>query len=255
MADKTITIEAPINNFKHFISSMKELSLIDPTIIITLNNDSIMSYSFVGKDMNDIHAFKTVITDINNVFDKKNKKINDKIIIIIKDGKKFVRNMTNFLDFNEDLKFKISYDDEDFNANYIHISNSKLRLKEICGDPILMSKEITRDDIKFLTNKDNSLFNFDISETDFKKIKRMSTIETTNDILYITITNKELFIGENKWDLKICDIDKPNINVSFPKKYFNTLTFKDDSKIYLFENYILISDDNSDLMIVLEISV
>jgi len=214
-----------------------------------------MSYSFIGKDINDIHAFKTVITDIDDIFDKKRKEISDKITFIIKDGKKFVRNITNFIDFDEDLKFKISYDDQDFNANYIHISNSKLRLKEICGDPIIMSKEITKNDIDFLTNKDNSLFNFTISEMDFKKIKRMSTIETINDILYITVTNNELFIGENKWELKICDIDKPNLNVSFPKKYFNTLTFKENSKIYLFENYILISDDNSDLMIVLEMSV
>ena len=81
------------------------------------------------------------------------------------------------------------------------------------------------------------------------------TIETTNDILYINVIDGELFMAENKWELKICDMDKPNLSVSFPKKYFNTLSFKENSKIYLFENYILVSDNNSDLMIVLEMTV
>jgi len=254
MADKTLTMNMSINNFKKFISYSKELSLIDPTIILSISDDIIVTYSFVGKDINDIHAFKTVITDTEDLFDKR-KTIENKIVFIIKDSKKFVRNISNFIDFDEELKFKISYDDQDFNANYIQISNSKLKLKEICGDPILMSKEITKEDIDFLTNKNNALLNFSLSEMEFRKIKRMSTIETTNDILYITINNGELSMGENKWDLKICDLDKPNIHVSFPKKYFNTLSFKENTKIYLFENYILVSDDNSDLMIVLEMTI
>jgi len=254
MADKTLTMNMTIANFTKFISYSKELSLIDPTIILSLSEEILVMYSFVGKDINDIHAFKTVISNTNDIFDK-TKTIDDKIVFIIKDSKKFVRNLSNFIDFDEELKFKVVYDDSDNNANYIQINNSKLKLKEICGDPILMSKEITKDDIDFLTNKNNALLNFELSEIDFRKIKRMSTIENTNDILYITINNGELSMGENKWELKICDMDKPNLNVSFPKKYFNTLSFKENTKLHLFENYILISDDNSDLMIVLEMSV
>ena len=254
MADKTLTINMSIDNFRYFISFTKELSLIDPTIILSISDDIVVSYSFVGKNINDIHAFKTVISKTNEIFNK-TKVIEDKIVFIIKDSKKFVRNLSNFIDFNEDIKFKISYDEQDNNANYINISNSKLRLKEICGDPIMMSKEITKEDIDFLTNKNSSLFNFQLTEMEFKKIKRMSTIENTNDILYININDGELFMGENKWEMKICDMDKPNLSVSFPKKYFNTLSFKENSKIYLFENYILVSDDNSDLMIVLEMTV
>jgi len=254
MADKTLTMNMSIDNFRYFISFTKELSLIDPTIILSISDDIVVSYSFVGKNINDIHAFKTVISKTNEIFNK-TKVIEDKIVFIIKDSKKFVRNLSNFIDFNEDIKFKISYDEQDNNANYINISNSKLRLKEICGDPIMMSKEITKEDIDFLTNKNSSLFNFQLTEMEFKKIKRMSTIENTNDILYININDGELFMGENKWEMKICDMDKPNLSVSFPKKYFNTLSFKENSKIYLFENYILVSDDNSDLMIVLEMTV
>ena len=254
MADKTLTMNMSIDNFRYFISFTKELSLIDPTIILSISDDIVVSYSFVGKDINDIHAFKTVISKTNEIFDKK-KTIEDKIVFIVKDSKKFVRNITNFMDFGEDLKFKISYDEQDNNANYIQISNSKLKLKEICGDPIMMSKEITKEDIDFLTNKKTSLLNFELTEMEFKKIKRMSAIENTNDILYININDGELSMGENKWEMKLCDMDKPNLSVSFPKKYFNTLSFKENSKIYLFENYILVSDDNSDLMIVLEMTV
>ena len=55
MADKVITMNISINNFRYFISYMKELSLIDPTIVLSISNNIIMSYSFVGKDINDIH--------------------------------------------------------------------------------------------------------------------------------------------------------------------------------------------------------
>jgi len=253
MADKILNMSIPIENLHQFISYIKELSLIDPTIIISISENDFILYSFVGNNINDIHAFKTVISNINDIFNKDND-IENKIIFIIKNGKTFVRNLSNFMDYNEEIKIKISYDINDLNANYLQMNNSKLKIREISGDPILMSKEITKKDIDFLINKNNSLFDFTISELDFRKIKRMSATSTT-DILSIIINNNSLSIGDNKWELKICDIDKPNINVSFPKKYFNKLTFKDNSKLYLFENYILISDDNSDLMIVLETSV
>jgi len=254
MSDKIITMNITIDNFKIFLSYIKELSLIDPTIVLVLTESDMMIYSFVGENLNNIHAFKTVITQTNEIFNKK-REIDNKIKFIIKDGRKFVKNIQTFIDFDEDIKFKISYDTIDYNGNYLHIMNEKLKIKEISGDPILMSKEITKEDINVLTDKSTSLFNFSITTSDFKKIKRLSTIETTNDILQITVRNNELFIGENKWELKISDIDKPNLNVSFPKKYFNKLSLNSDSLLYMFENYILISDSNSELMIVLEMSI
>jgi len=254
MSDKVTTMNITIDSFKKFLSYIKELSLIDPTIVLSISDDDMMIYSFVGKNLNDIHAFKTVITPTSEIFNKK-KTIDNRIKFIIKDGRKFVKNIQTFVEFNDDVKFKISYDTIDYNGNYLHISNSKLKLKEISGDPILMSKEITKEDIEMLTDKSTSLFNFSIMSDDFKKIKRLSTIENTNDILQITIRDNELFIGENKWELKICDIDKPDLSVSFPKKYFNKLTLDDNSLLYMFENYILISDSNSELMIVLEMSI
>lgn len=254
MSDRILTLNIKIDDFNMFLSYIKELSLIDPTIILSIDDENIMIYSFVGKDINDIHAFKTVITRTNELFNKP-KNLDKKVIFIIKDGKKLSRNLQNFLDYGEDIKIKLSYNDDDQYCNYLNIFNTKLKIKEISGDPILMSKDITMDDIDFLTNKDNSLLNFTITELDFKKIKNLSNIDITNDILYININEKELSIGENKWDLKICDIDKPNLSVSFPKRYFKNLKFKDNTKVYLFETYILVSDENSDLMIVLETSV
>jgi hypothetical protein len=254
MSDKTLTLNMSLNNFHLFISYIKELSLVDSSLIMVMDNEDFMLYSFVGSNLNDIHAFKSVITKTNEIFDNSNK-ISSKIIFILKDGKRFARNIQNFIDFDEDIKMKISYNDSDNNANYLSLTNSRLKIKEISGDPYTMSKEITKDDINFLTNKDNSLFDFEILESDFRKIKSMSNIDITNDILYLNIDKNELFLGENKWNLKICDIDKPNLTVSFPKKYFKNLKFKENTKMYLFENYVLISDDNSDLMIVLETSI
>jgi len=252
--DKNLTFSIDIGQFSNFISYMKELYSIDNSIVFKLNNNDVILYSFVGKDLSDIHAFRSIVMKPEELFSKTKEFEND-IIIIIKDGKKFTRNINNFVDYGEEIKFKISYNNDDNYSNYIHLSNSKLRIKEICGDPLMVSKQIGKDDIDTLTNKKNSLFDFDITKHDFDKIKRLSLIELNNDVLYINVNNKELSIGETKWDLKISDIDKPNLNISFPKKYFNTLQFKENTKIYVFETYIMISDENSDLMIVLETSV
>jgi hypothetical protein len=254
MTDKIISLTSNIEQFKKFITVIKELSLINSTIIIILNDINIIFYSFVGKDINDIHAFKTVTLNTNDIFYKK-RTIDKNISIVIKDGKKFNRNAQNFIDLNNDIKLKISFDESDMNANYIHLINDILKIKEICGDPLMMSKEITKDDIDYLTNKKKSLFNFKLNKENFKKIKRLSTIDIINDILSIKVYNNDVFIGDNKWDLKIDNINYDNIIVSFPKKYFNSITFDDDSIVYLFENYILVSDNISDLMIVLETTV
>lgn len=253
MAEKTITFKLSLENLNTYISYIRELSLIDNTIIMLINNENLILYSFVGSNLNDIHAFKDVLVNTNNIL-VHNKEIEDKIIFIIKDSKKFVRNLQNFVDFNEDIKMIISYNNDNY-SNYLKISNSKLNIKEISGDPILIGKEITKQDIEHLTNKDQSLFNFTLSEIDYKKIKNLSNIDTINDILYINILDNELFIGENKWELKICNINISPISISFPKKYFKNLRFINNIEIYVFETYILISDNNSDLMIVLETSV
>jgi hypothetical protein len=254
--NKLITYSTNIENFKKFIKNIKDLSTIDPTIIIVFNKSYILMYSFVGKNLNNIHSFKSIVSTPDNIFSNY-KEIDSNITLIIKDGKRFLKNIINFVDYDEELKFKISFDTSDYIINYIQIFNSKLKMKEISGDPILISKNITLDDINQLTNIDNSLLEFEISNEELKRIKKLSMIDLNNDILELRIHNNEIFIGETKWELLINKKEYKNLNVSFPKRYFNTLssTSDDINKFYLFENYILISNNNSNLMIILEMTI
>jgi len=252
MENKSLTYTTDNDKFKIFTGHIKDLSIIDPIIIIIFEKDYILMYSFVGKDLNNIHSFKSIILKPDELFIKY--KVEEKITLIIKDGKRFLKNILNFNDYDEELKFRISYDASDMYINYIQISNSKLKIKEISGDPLVISKNTTIEDIKHLTNTNNSLLNFEIKRDEFKKIKRMSLIDINNDILELTINENNLFIGESKWELLICELKYNNLNVSFPKKYFNTLsaTSNEVNKFYLFENYLLVSNSTSNLMIVLE---
>ncbi len=252
MADKVLSFTMNKKQFDIFTDCVKELYSIDNTITIVFKNDITVLYSFVGKDMNDIHAFKCTILKTDELL---NKSIDiEDILLILKDGKKFLRNIVNFNDdFKKELNIKISTNNDNV-ANYIHLSSDRLKLKEISGDPSLIDKQITKEDIEHLINKKSSLFNFDITESDLIKIKKLSLIETINDVLYINISNNNILIGETKWELKVGEINKPNLNISFPKKYFNTLKSQ-STKIYVFETYILVSDENTDLMIVLETTI
>ena len=96
---------------------------------------------------------------------------------------------------------------------------------------------------------------------DFLNIKRLATADVENDIFYMNTIEKEskyyVSIGESSWDLTLSEIDyEQTITLAFPKKYFKSITINgDSSKIYVFNNMLMISTGNSDMLISTEITV
>ena len=75
-------------------------------------------------------------------------------------------------------------------------------------------------------------------------------------MLYLTITDKKLTLGESKWSLKLSDLDFEDNTYSFPKKYFKTIQFKhDESTIYVFDSFIFITGEDTNLMISIEFTI
>ena len=230
---------------------IKDLVKIDSRLVMKINNENILLFSFVGDSFKNIHAFKNYIFSTPTIMTIK-EELTDSLVFIIKDGKKFYRVMENFLDYNVDISGKISYDEDNY-VNFISFDNKKIDTKIIGGDPITIGKEINIEDIDYLMNIENSLFAFPIDNMDFEKIRKLSlTFKQPKDVVYVNIKDKEVLIGESLWHLKLCDIELENVTISFPKEYFISMNPKDAILCYVFEGFILFKYDDYNLMIVLE---
>lgn len=256
MADKTNTFsfKMTVEQLTELLKKIKDLTTIDNRIIMSVDSNNILLFSFVGETFKNIHAFKNYIYETEKIFTIKDE-IKESIFLIVKDGKKFYKKLENLVDYDKEIKGKISFNEDNF-VNFISFDNDKLPIKIIGSDPIAIGKDISIDDINQLMDTDNSLFNFDLTKIDFQKIKKMGLIENEpNSVLYINIENKKLTIGETLWQINVCEVDSENSTMAFPKKYFNTINSTDSILIYVFESFLLCKYDDYNLMILMETTI
>lgn len=256
MASENISLICTTTQLDNLLKKIKDLTSINSRIVIRIEKNNILLFSFVGDTFKDIHAFKNYIFQFDQIFTIKKGEIENPIFFISKNGKSLYRKLENFLDYENEIKCKISIDTDDQCVNFINFSNSKLDIKIIGGDPLIVGSEISIDDINFLMDIDKSLFNFRLNRIDFLKIKKIGAIENElKSVLNLNINNKILSLGETKWKLNITDIDYDDISFSFPKSYFNTINSTDFIDIYAFDGFILCKYDDYNLMIILETTI
>jgi len=249
----TIKFEINQSNLRILLDKIKDLVRIDRRLVIKFEKDNLIVFSFVGENFKNIYAFKNYVFKIEEVIDVISE-IENPIVFIAKDGKKLWNYINNFSDYDR-VFCEIMFDDEFF-ANYLKIKSEQLEVRIISGESILVGHEINLDDINKLMNSDEALFNFRLESHEYDKIKKMTTIDVKeNDIIQIIIESNVLYIGENKWKLKICEIEHEDETFTFPKRYFNTITTSSFIDVYVFDTFILTKFDDYNLLIVLETSI
>jgi len=248
------------DNLKDFISKSMDLTKIlskdeEDLIIFKINSNNILLYSSVGHG-NDIHSFKSYNYKTNEIFSSK-KTLENEIIMIIGKARKFAKNIKIFLDFeDEDIEFKLTYNEDNF-VEKLHIKNSKLNLDINGYDPKALKFNMDIETLNEVMNVDNSIYNFKLLKEDFDRIKKMGLVEIDNDVLYLNIKDNKISIGETKWSLDLGDIDEVDSIISFPKKYFNSINYTTETemKIYVYDTFIMILGDNTNLLISTEFSI
>ena len=252
--NQNITFTQSIGQLSSLLKKIKDLTSIDPRIVVRIEESNVLLFSFVGDSFKNIHAFKNYIFPINDVMTIKKGDLSDPLFFIVKDGKKFYRKLENFLEYKEEIKCKLSADEDNY-INYMKFDNGKLDDNIIGSNSISIGKEITKEDIDMLMNIDNSQFNFRLNKLDLARIKKRGAIDNEpKSVLYINVNNKMLSIGET-WHLNITEVESEDITISFPKAYFNTINATDYIEIYVFEEFILCKYDDYNLMIILETTI
>ena len=253
MSDISYKFSMSLSQLDFFIDKIHDLLSIDDEILLKITNDDILLYSIVGEKMN-VNAFKSFIYKTQEVFLFDNI-LEKEIRFIITNGSKFENSLKNFIDYNEDIKCEFFMNDDTYADNF-RLKNSKLKLSISGGDLRAMNTSIDIEKINKTINKDNIDFKFSLDKNSYSKIKKIMAIDNENDILILNIINNSLEIGENNWNLKICDIEHNDLNITFPKKYFKSITFTEEEiDVYVFDTFLLIDNQNTNLLIALELTV
>jgi len=253
MANISYKFTISMGQMSLFLEKVHDLLTIDDEILLKIDKNNILIYSIVGEKTN-VNAFKSFIFKTDEIFTFLDE-IPKEIRFIIVDGSKFENSLRNYLDFKEDIDCEFSMSDNVYADNF-RLKNSKLKLGIIGGDIQAMNTSIDIEKMKKTFDKNNIDFKFILDKGSYTKIKKIASIDIENDILTLVVDENKLTIGEGHWNLNICDIEHEDLSITFPKKYFKSIAFTEaEIDIYVFDTFLLIDNQNTTMVIALEMSV
>ena len=257
----SITYKMSLDGLDNFIEKIKDLTKLDNTIIVNFSNTDVLLYSVIGKNLDNVHAFKSHTIPLKDMFVTIKDRLENNISYILSDGKRFVTSMAVFSKYmksqkiTDDLEFKLFFNEEF--CEKMLLKNSKSKEETPGGKPNNHTHRLDSDDISDVMNTELADFSFDLIKDDFDYIKAKSVVDKDNDVIYLNINDNKLSIGESRWDHNICELEHDDVTISFPKKYFKCINFTNEEtmKIYVTDTLLLIIGDTTNLLITTELSV
>lgn len=251
MSNLNFTFTINKDYIKEVISALKDLASIDPMIKMKMDQEHVLFYSKSGTGTN-IAALKSFIFPVQDFLMSDDDQINIDFIII--NGKNFVDNLSLLVNDKSDIVCKLDYREKDKVASIFNLSNGKLKLNFITGD-YKQIKDITKHEIENKLNPDLANFSFILDQEQFKDIKKLIRLNKS-EIVSIRIKKNKLQFYDKRWTYDICDLteDVDDETYSFSNKFLKTLDNKTDMVIYMFDQFLVVKDDNVALLIGLELS-
>lgn len=249
MSNKT-KLKIRKERFSEFIDKLTDLTGISDSIKLKIDKDHIMMYSTLGGAV--MLAFKNHLVKTTDIIEWDDED-NSRIDVIIVNAKKFVKNL-NFLRDSEkltiDITHKPSPDDEQLLlARSIQINGGRLKVNWIAGEQFEM-RDIDKTVLSDRLNLTYRKWNFVIEQADFSDIKKLSSIND-GKLLNINVTNGKVVISEQAaWELQIAKTDESrNSSMILNKKFLKCIDDSKDVDFSIFDNFMLIKDDTTNLML------
>lgn len=235
--------------FEDFINKLSDLTSIDDTIKLKIDNDNILMYSMLGGNV--MLAFKNYLIDKSEYL--KSDELEFTYDVIIANSKKFVKNL-GFIKSSDKITIEINCkespeDDSIMNARSIQVVGGKLKVNWLAGERYEM-KDINKTVLEQRLNLKNRKWSFKLENQDFLDVKKLSSINS-DKIINITVQDGSVILSETSaWELEVGEIENRTANLIFNKRFLNCI---DDSlktiEFSMFETFILIKDENSNLML------
>ena len=252
MANK-IKFKVKGDKFSDFINKLDDLTKIDDTVKLKIDNDNILMYSMLGGNV--MLAFKNYLINTREYLDYGDD-LDYSMDVIIVNAKKFVKNL-NFIKESEKITMEITYkespdDDSIMNARSLQVIGGKLKVNWLAGEHFEM-RDINKVVLKQRLDFKNRKWNFNISKSEFSDVKKLSSINSDR-IININIIGGKVTLSETAaWELEIDSIDDRNANLMLNKKFLNCINDNvDNVEFNIFETFMLVKDDISNLMLSFE---
>jgi hypothetical protein len=253
MANK-LSLKLNKTNFSDFINKIKDLTNIEDTVKLKINQDKILMYSMLSNDVS-VLALKSYLINTSDYIDNFDREETYDFIII--SAAKFVKNLAFFNSDNPiklELVSKSSSDDETLmHVRSAQFTNNKLKISCIGGEQHKI-RDINSQSLESRLNLKNSKWGFKVSKEDFADVKKLCSINNEDKILNINVTDGKVTMNETaKWELDVDTISPRNTQLIFGKKYLSNINAEQDFiNFSIFETFILIKDECSNLMLSFE---
>jgi hypothetical protein len=251
MANK-IKFQIKSDKISEFISKLEELTKIEDTIKLKIDSENILMYSILGGNI--MLAFKNYLLDTDEFLT--NNDFDFTLDVIIANAKKFVKNL-NFLTSSEKVTIEFSYkesndDDSIMNARSIQVVGGKLKVNWLAGEHYDL-RDINKESLKKNLNLKNRKWFFQISKSDFSDVKKLSSINSDRIINISIDSGRVIFSEKAAWELEINSIDDDrNSNLMLNKRFLSCINDENDVEFSIFENFMLIQEERSNLMLSFE---
>ena len=253
MADK-VKFKINSDKFADFISKLDDLTKIEDTIKLKIDNDNILMYSMMSSGQTML-AFKNYLVNTRDYLEYDDE-LEYSVDIIIVNSKKFVKNL-NFIKDSEKITFEISYkvspdDDDIVNARSLQVVGGKLKVNWITGEHYEI-KDISKLALSQRLNIKGRKWKFNIKKSEFLDIKKLSSINSER-IINIGVLNGIVTLSERaSWELEIEPIDDDrSSSLMLNKKFLSCINEMDNIEFSIFENFMLVKSENSNLMLSFE---
>ena len=232
------------DKFEDFINKLSDLTTIDDTIKLKIDNDNILMYSMLGGNV--MLAFKNYLIDKSDYL--KSDELEFTYDVIIANSKKFVKNL-GFIKSSDkitiELNCKESPEDETImNTRSIQVVGGKLKVNWLAGERYEM-KDINKTVLSQRLDTKNRKWSFKLENQDFLDVKKLSSINS-DKIINISVQSGKVVLSETSaWELEIGEIEDRNANLIFNKRFLNCINDSLNSiEFSMFETFILIKDEN-----------
>lgn len=244
------------NTFNDFVSKVDDLCRISDTIKLKIDSESILMYSMMGSE-NMILAFKNYDLKTDEYFNIK-EDLEFTLNIIITSAKKFVKNLA-FIKQSEKIQVEVThkFDDDDTasDARLVQIKNGKFKLQIQTGENSEI-RDLNKTVLGQRMNLKNKKWSFNVSNSDFNDVRKLSSINSDDSrrILHLNVEDYKVKLSElSLWELEVDEVSENNKHLMFNKSFLSCIN--DGGKpvqFHVFETFILIKDDISNLMISFE---
>jgi hypothetical protein len=249
-----LSLKIKSSNFNTFLQKLHSLSQIDDVVKIKITEDKTLMYSMVSNE-SAVLALKSYTVKTSDIFENFNK--SETFDFIITSAGKFVKNLRFFnteLQIKLELNCKTLPDDvETLQVRSAQFINGKLKISTVGGEQFKI-RDLNIAGLDKRLNPKLSKWSFKMSNEDFSNVKKLSSINSEDKIFNITVQNGKVSVSElAKWELEVDEISQKNEQLVFSKKYLSNIN---DGKEFVyftvFETFILIKDEDSNLMLSFE---